>query len=72
MSRHRCELTVRGDLADAVLELIRSRFEVLATRTGSGPTTSLAVVADQAAQRALLTLLWDTGHELIELRVDPG
>ncbi|GAA1843455.1 hypothetical protein GCM10009836_23520 [Pseudonocardia ailaonensis] len=67
MAIRRYELTVRGTLAQDVLEVIRSRFDRVSATCGN---RSVLVVddLDQAAVRALLTLLWDTGHELLEMR----
>ncbi len=65
----RCELSVDGRLADAVVELISSRFGPVTTSSGPGRRTTLSVEApDPAAERALLTLLWDTGHDVVEMR----
>jgi hypothetical protein len=65
----RCELRIRGRLADPLLDLIRSRFGVATTRSGPGPTTTVTVDGlDPASERALLTLLWDTGHDVIAMR----
>jgi hypothetical protein len=60
------EVSVRGRLSESVLDLIRSRFgEVLVVPAAD----SLLVLRplDAAAQRALLTLLWDLGHEVLAL-----
>jgi hypothetical protein len=63
--RERLELTVTSVLADSVLELIRDRFDHVDTRTVAGPATVVTVAGiDQAGERALLNLLWDTGHEI--------
>ncbi|GAA1649100.1 hypothetical protein GCM10009744_45670 [Kribbella alba] len=67
-----CELTVRGHLATSVIELIRTRFDGVTTRPGTarttGPSTILVVAGiDPAAERALLTLLWDSGHDVISM-----
>ena len=64
----RCELSVRGHLSASLVELIRARFDDVSTRTGAGPTTTLIVGGlDPAAERALVTLLWDAGHDVIEM-----
>jgi hypothetical protein len=64
----RCELTVRGPVAGSVVEVIRSRFELAWARGCDGRTVVLALDGvDQAAIRALLVLLWDSGHEVLAL-----
>ena len=65
----RCELSVGGPLADSLLELIRSRFGEVTTRPDAGPSTTMIVCGlDPASERALLTLLWDTGHDVVSMR----
>ncbi|GLY99043.1 hypothetical protein [Actinoplanes sp. NBRC 103695] len=62
------ELSVRGRLADSLLDLIRNRFGE-ATAFPDGLVTTLNVGGlDPASERALLTLLWDTGHDVIAMR----
>lgn len=62
--REQLELTITTALANSVLELIKDRFDVEA-RPGPGTTTIITAVGiDQAGERALLNLLWDTGHEI--------
>jgi hypothetical protein len=63
------EFRVRGFLANAVKEQIQSRFDGLRTISESGGETVLDVdQLDVAAQRALLSLLWDSGHEVTSMR----
>ena len=65
----RCELRVSGQLADTLLELISSRFGEVSTQPGAGPSTTVIVGGlDPASERALLTLFWDTGHDVISMR----
>jgi hypothetical protein len=65
----RCELSVGGQLADSLLELIGSRFGEVTTRPGAGPSTTVIVDGlDRASERALLILLWDTGHDVVAMR----
>ena len=59
------QLVINGPVADAVVEAIAARF---------GPSTvDRGVVTvegvDQAAVRALMVLLWDTGHEVVAMSV---
>lgn len=66
----RCELTVTGPVARSAIETIRMRFDVDATRTTE--TTVLTIDdVDQAAVRALMLLLWDSGHEVLAMSVKP-
>ena len=63
--RERLELTITTAVADSVAELIKDRFDDVEVRPGPGQTTVLTVTGlDQAGERALLNLLWDTGHEI--------
>jgi hypothetical protein len=65
----RCELCVSGPLADSLLDLIRSRFGEVTTRLEAGPSTTVIIGGlDPASERALMTLLWDTGHDVISMR----
>jgi hypothetical protein len=64
----RCELVVGGQLAGPLLDLIRSRFGEVTTRPEETGTTVIVGGMDPASQRALLTLLWDTGHDVISMR----
>ena len=62
------EFDVLGQLAEPLLEAMRSRFgEVTTHRAGRGTTVSVDGL-DAASERALLTLLWDTGHDVVSTR----
>jgi hypothetical protein len=63
----RCEVTVRGPLSRSLLGMVRSRFDRVST-----PAADVLVVdaVDQAAVRALLTLLWDADHSVLSLTVE--
>lgn len=67
-ARARYEVAVDGPLAGAVAELIRSRFD--GVRIGAGRVSVDGL--DQAGVRALLVLLWDTGHDVRSLTRHPG
>ena len=68
----RTEIVVRGQLADSIVSVIGSRFGALAISPDpSGLSARIVGDLDQAAERALLTLLWDTGHEVLSLRSLP-
>ena len=63
----RCELVINGPIAGAVVEAIAARF---------GPSTVERGVltvegVDHAAVRALMVLLWDTGHEVVAMSLTP-
>jgi hypothetical protein len=60
-TRMRCEVTVAGPVADGVLAHVGSRFDVTSTPGSGGDTVLVVDGADQATQRAFLTLLWDHG-----------
>ncbi|MFI5952240.1 hypothetical protein [Cryptosporangium sp. NPDC051539] len=58
------QLTLRHPVSEALLRLIRTRFDRVST-----PDATVLVVEDldQASMRALLTLLWDAGQEVLSL-----
>jgi hypothetical protein len=70
-TRMRCEVTVSGPVAVSVLANISSRFDVTATPCRDGDTVLVVDGADQATQRALLTLLWDHGTVVRRLVTTP-
>ena len=61
-----CTVTVTGPLARSALATIESRFLGVATRT-AGTTTVTVDAVDQAAVRALMVMLWDSGYELLAM-----
>jgi hypothetical protein len=65
MATTRSELTLRGPLSGALRGLIRSRFD----QVSMPADRSVLIIEDldQASMRALLTLLWDAGHEVESL-----
>jgi len=65
-----CTLTVTGPLARSALDTIESRFRGVATRT-VGATIVTVDAVDQAAVRALMVMLWDSGHELLAMSTTP-
>jgi len=70
-----CELTIAGRVARSVLDTIEDRFELRAVRRSDGPPdrgsvsrTVLTVVGvDQPAVRALMIMLWDSGHDVLAM-----
>jgi hypothetical protein len=64
----RFEIGVDGPLAEPLLDVIRNRFGEVTTRRAGAATTVTVVGLDPAAERALLTLLWDTGHDVRSTR----
>lgn len=67
----RCELTVRGPVAGSVVAAMRARFDVESV-AASGHTVLTVGRADQAALRALMIMLWDSGHEVLAMSTAPG
>ena len=66
----RCVLTVSGPIALAVTEMIRARFDGTSMR--SADRTVLVVDAvDQAAVRAMMNMLWDSGHDVEAMVITP-
>jgi hypothetical protein len=63
----RFEVTLREPLSCALLGVIRTRFDHVPTPAGDGTVLTVGSL-DQAALRALLTLLWDADHEVLALR----
>lgn len=63
------EIIVRGSLAESVTSLIASRFTAITVeRSRAADSTRIEAEMDQAAERALLALLWDTGHDVMSMR----
>jgi len=63
-------IVVRGQLADSVVRVIASRFSAL-TISPVEVSTRLTGDMDQSTERALLALLWDTGHDVISMQSTP-
>jgi hypothetical protein len=61
-----CEVTVRGRIARSVIEAIGTRFDVGSAACADVTVLTFAVL-DQAAIRAVLVMLWDSGHEVLAL-----
>ena len=62
-------IAVRGPLSDSVSGLLASRFSALTiSPRPSADAAEIVGEMDPAAERALLTLLWDTGDEVISMR----
>jgi hypothetical protein len=66
MANTRYELRLRAGapIAHTVLDVIRTRFDQVST-PGADSTALIVENLDQASVRALLTLLWDTGHDVL-------
>lgn len=62
----RCELTVSGPVALSVTEAISARFDGVSTRTGDRTVLVIEAV-DQAAVRAVMIMLWDSGHDVLAM-----
>ena len=62
-------LVVTGPVPGAVVERIRARIGDVTTRSAAGGTVLEGPIADQAAVRALLDLLWDAGGAVRLLRI---
>ena len=70
-----CELTVAGGVARSVLDTIESRFDVRSVRPADRPVgrTVLTVTGvDQAAVRALMIMLWDSGYDVLAMTTVAG
>ena len=58
-------LVVKGPVSRAAADLVDHRYGRAARFVPDGPDTVVELFGDQAALRALLTLLWDLGHEVL-------
>lgn len=67
----RCELTVCGHVARSVIAAMRTRFDVASTQTADHTVLTVGD-ADQAAVRALMLMLWDSGHEVLAMSTERG
>jgi hypothetical protein len=67
----RFEARVAGRLPQALTELIASRFGQVTTHRLPDSTVLNGNVADQAAVRALLGLIWDSGSSVLSFSVEP-
>ena len=58
-------LVVAGPLSRLLVNTIDARFGSAASVEPTGSDTAVLLTADQSSLRALLTLLWDVGHDLV-------
>ena len=63
------ELEVSGRLPQALTQVISIRFGGIALMEQQNGTVLSGGVADQAARRALLCLIWDNGGSLVSVAV---
>ena len=68
----RFEVRVTGRLPHAVSEAIVTRFGGVAMRQRPTSTVLTGSVADQAALRSLLGLIWDTGGSVLSVTLYPA
>jgi hypothetical protein len=66
----RYELHLASRPPRLVLEQIRSRFGEVGVRRDPDRTVLTGTVADQSALRALLTLVWDGGGDILAVLMD--
>ena len=67
----RFEVHVTGRLPQALTETIGTRFGRVAMGEWPNSTVLKGSIADQAALRALLGLIWDTGGSVLSVTLDP-
>jgi hypothetical protein len=67
----RFEVQVSGRVPQGLTGAIGARFGAINVRERPASTVLSGSVADQAAVRALLTLIWDTGGTVLSVTVDP-
>jgi hypothetical protein len=63
----RYRLSVTGPVPRRLLETITHRFGNVSVGRNENDTVLDAVLVDQPSLRALLTLLWDAGHDVHDL-----
>jgi hypothetical protein len=63
-------VTVAGPLPGSLAGVIRARFAGVSIRPGTGRTALELDAVDQPALRALLTLLWDVGHDVLSVTTE--
>jgi hypothetical protein len=61
------ELHVAGPLPQGVVDGVGSRFGDVAMHPQSGSTVLTGTIPDQAALRALMHLVWDSGGSILSL-----
>jgi len=66
-----CELTVAGPLAHSFVQAVRARFTVDCRRSAEATVLTVGS-ADQAAVRAVMTMLWDSGHVVLAMATRSG
>jgi hypothetical protein len=64
------EVRVTGCLSRALAEEIGERFEEVAVRPEGESSVLSGTIADQAALRSLLSLIWDTGGAVLSVTLD--
>jgi hypothetical protein len=62
---------VAGRIAHAAADIIDARFGSAASIHPYGTDTAIDLAADQPSLRALVTLLWDVGHDLLSISQCP-
>jgi phage baseplate assembly protein W len=66
----RFEVQMTGRLHQALTAVIATRFGEVVMRKQPGSTVLNGKIADQAALRSLLGLIWDTGCTVLAVTVD--
>ncbi len=61
-----CELTIAGIVARPVIDTIGTRFDLVSVRTADRTVLTVADV-DQPGIRALMIMLWDSGHDVLAM-----
>ena len=61
----RLDIILFGKVASSVLRTLEERYGPVSSSSSPGADTIVSIAdIDQAGERAVLTLLWDTGHEV--------
>jgi hypothetical protein len=68
---YRFEVHVAGRLPEAFTDAIGTRFGKVTVRNEPNATVLNGRIADQAALRSLLTMIWDTNGNVLSANLDP-
>ncbi|MDT7576206.1 MAG: hypothetical protein QOH17_2539 [Pseudonocardiales bacterium] len=65
-----CRIVLAGPLSEPARAAIDDRFTATTITSDAATTVVELACADQPAVRAVLTLLWDLGHNVLSLTHD--
>jgi hypothetical protein len=68
--KQQCRIVLAGPLSEQARAAIDDRFTATTVTSHAATTVVELACADQPAVRAVLTLLWDLGHNVLSLTHD--